>query len=211
MAAPPTKPLSLPMLPQGIAGPQLQTLVLQINDRLRRINTGVFTTVTATPGTGGGGAGGGGGMGPPPATVTAFWQGVPTGTLNGSNVTFTLPGVPVTDSLLFSINGIGQTPGIDYTLSGSTITCTVAPIATDQLFAFYSTMAMGFWQGTPSGTQNGVNPTFTLPSAPMTDSLLFWINGLFQTPGIDYTLTGSTITCTVPPISTDQLFGWFAA
>jgi hypothetical protein len=48
---------------------------------------------------------------------------------------------------------------------------------------------------TPSGTINGVNATFTLAFSPAPPSaLLLYLNGLYMTSGVDYTLSGSTIT-----------------
>jgi len=54
---------------------------------------------------------------------------------------------------------------------------------------------------TPGGVVNGVNPTFTLayPPAPST-SLILWVNGLYMTPSVDYTISGSTITFLSPSI-----------
>ena len=48
---------------------------------------------------------------------------------------------------------------------------------------------------TPAGTINGTNATFTLVAAPSpAASLLLLRNGLVQKSGVDYTLSGSTIT-----------------
>lgn len=53
---------------------------------------------------------------------------------------------------------------------------------------------------TPSGTVNGVNTVFVLPTTPNpASSLQVFYNGAYQTEGVDYTLTGSTITMTVAP------------
>ena len=46
---------------------------------------------------------------------------------------------------------------------------------------------------TPAGTLDGVNATFTLANIPSGTSLALYRNGLYQTVGFDYTLTGSTI------------------
>lgn len=58
--------------------------------------------------------------------------------------------------------------------------------------------------GTPSGVQNGVNVTFTLPSTPSANSLHLYLNGQFLTGGgVDYTLVVATITMITPPLATD--------
>ena len=55
---------------------------------------------------------------------------VPTGTINGVNLTFTLPDRPVADSLRVYADGVRQKVTADYTLSGTIITFVVAPTTT---------------------------------------------------------------------------------
>lgn len=62
----------------------------------------------------------------------------PSGAINGSNVSFTLANTPVSGSVAVYLNGLLQTAGDDYTISGSTITYAVAPIAGDVLRANYT-------------------------------------------------------------------------
>jgi len=54
---------------------------------------------------------------------------VPTGTINGSNVTFTLANTPIAGTECIFLNGLLQNVGAgnDYTISGATITFVVAP------------------------------------------------------------------------------------
>ena len=76
---------------------------------------------------------------PPSAPVYA--QEVPSGTVNGSNVTFTLAFTPVSaSSVILTLNGITliQGGGQDYTISGATITMAVAPAVAQTLYASYS-------------------------------------------------------------------------
>ncbi len=46
---------------------------------------------------------------------------------------------------------------------------------------------------TPTGAVDGTNNTLTLSNTPAGSSLMLFRNGLFLTPGLDYTLNGSTI------------------
>lgn len=66
---------------------------------------------------------------------------------------------------------------------------------------------------TPTGTQNGVNDTFTLANAPSpAASLQLYMNGqLLAAGGEDYTLSGATITYVNAkiPISTDIIRAWY--
>lgn len=64
---------------------------------------------------------------------------VPSGTINGSNQTFTLAYTPVTGSEMVFLNGQLLFPGSgnDYTISGATITAADAPISGDRLVVCY--------------------------------------------------------------------------
>lgn len=145
--------------------------------------------------------GGGGG-------VTTWTQEIPSGSINGSNTAFTLSGTPVANSLLFFWNGqMLKGGGVDYTLSGTTVTMVTTPQTGDKIIALYPTVASGTFHGeTPSGTLNGSNTSFTLSSSPDTNSLSFSWNGQILTGGgIDYTLSGTIVTMVIAPQSGDIL------
>jgi hypothetical protein len=63
---------------------------------------------------------------------------VPSGLVNGANLVFILVHTPAPSSLHLFLNGVFQTEGIDYTLSGITITFTYAPSTGDSIYAKYS-------------------------------------------------------------------------
>ena len=62
-------------------------------------------------------------------------------------------------------------------------------------------------QESPAGIQNGVNRVFTLAGPPMPGSLAMFLNGLYLTPVVDYTLVegSATVTMTSAPALTDNL------
>jgi hypothetical protein len=65
---------------------------------------------------------------------------IPSGTIDGSNVTFTLANTPVTGTIQLFKNGFLLKPTTDYSVSGSTITMVTAPSNTgysDVLLAHY--------------------------------------------------------------------------
>jgi len=108
------------------------------------------------------------------ASTTFIDAEVPSGTLDGSNASFTLANIPnPASSLALFRNGLLLTQGGDYTLSANTITFQTGaiPQPSDLLSASYrlsvSIPGVGFVdQETPSGAINGVNVTFTLSQTP---------------------------------------------
>jgi hypothetical protein len=142
--------------------------------------------------------------GPCSSTSTTFIDNeTPQGTINGSNASFVLANVPnPSASLALFRNGLLESQGVDYTLSTNAITFLTAsiPQTNDILLASYrlsvSIPGVGFVdQETPSGAINGVNTTFTLSQNPSpSTSLDAYRNGVLQTPGVDYTLSGNVIT-----------------
>lgn len=77
------------------------------------------------------------------STVTTVSGEVPSGSLNGSNVTFTAAHTPIAGTLSITYNGLTIQPIIDYTFSGTTATLVLtghfssAPISTDYLLFNY--------------------------------------------------------------------------
>jgi hypothetical protein len=63
----------------------------------------------------------------------------PSGTINGSNTTFTLANTPTSGTLKLFLNGVRQKSGAgnDYTITTNTISMTTAPISGDVLIADY--------------------------------------------------------------------------
>lgn len=62
------------------------------------------------------------------ANLTGFvFNEVPSGTINGSNVTFTITNTPTTGTFVLYIDGLAMTPTVDYSRSGTTITCVIPP------------------------------------------------------------------------------------
>lgn len=64
---------------------------------------------------------------------------VPSGTVNGSNVTFTLAATPAAGSLHLYQNGVRLKATDDYSLATATITFVTAPLTGDKLLADYTT------------------------------------------------------------------------
>lgn len=127
---------------------------------------------------------------------------VPFGTIDGNNTAFALSNAPnPSSSLTLFINGVLQTSGTDYSLASNRITFATGskPHTGDVLQASYRLGASSditFVDGAaPSGTANGTNLSFTLPSTPNpAPSLKLYKNGVLMMPNLDYTLSGAVIT-----------------
>lgn len=61
----------------------------------------------------------------------------PTGTVNGSNTAFTLPTTPGPVVMVFRNGLLQKGGGVDYTLSSTNLTFTVAPLTGDLLLVVY--------------------------------------------------------------------------
>ncbi len=129
---------------------------------------------------------------------------VPAGIKNGGNRTFTLAGTPATPGSLHVFrNGMLLKQGAGYTLLGNVITMepSETPQSTDTLEAWYRLPSAGtdtiqFAESeTPAGIIDGTNVRFTLETAPLPPaSLQMYRNGLLQKVGLDYSLSGNTVT-----------------
>lgn len=73
------------------------------------------------------------------STSNFVFDETPSGTVNGSNTTFTLANTPVAGTVQLWIEGWKLVPGAgnDFTISGTTITLTTAPLTGERLYANY--------------------------------------------------------------------------
>jgi hypothetical protein len=60
----------------------------------------------------------------------------------------------------------------------------------------------------PSGTQNGVNPSFSVAHTPIAGTLKVYRNGDLQDPNW-VTISGSSITFVAPPRAVDQIYATY--
>lgn len=74
------------------------------------------------------------------SALPSFAQETPSGTINGSNTAFTLAHTPVSStSVVVWLDGVLLLQGVDYTISGSSITATgIVPATGQSLRAYYS-------------------------------------------------------------------------
>jgi hypothetical protein len=144
---------------------------------------------------------GGSGTAPENANIGASFL---SRTYTGDDTTtsFSVTNGVTVDSIIVTENGVIQTPGVDYTVSGSALIFTVAPeqdvlIQVRELFtgpALESLAVSSF-----SETGDGTTDTFTLPNTPANIAhTIVNIDGVVQVRGVAYTLTGSDIVFAEP-------------
>jgi len=154
------------------------------------------------------GLGGGGGT-TSPVTET------PAGAVDGvidefgnitGNTEFTLSQTPVPGSVRVWLNPGRQAPGVNYTISGSTLTFFIAPLVDDIITTDYDIYLPGGRKVSneiPTGLIDGENTDFVLLHAPL--NAYPYLNQGRQLPGINFTLSGNTISFYTAPFENDTL------
>jgi hypothetical protein len=117
--------------------------------------------------------------------------------------------------VMLFVNGVKQIYGTDYTVNGNAVTYTSSTILLpeDKVEAYYFvTSRDGYVPVMQSVTISIDSQTiFTLQRVPDPTTVMFFINGIKQVFGSDYTVSGSEITYTgsIPLIVTDELESFY--
>jgi hypothetical protein len=134
---------------------------------------------------------------------------IPSGAVNGVNLTYTLAASPSPGtSLHLYANGVRLRPTTDYSVSGTGITMVSALQTGDWFYADYRSASTGNYADAeiPSGTINGSNTAFTLANTPTSGALHVYLNGVRLRPTTDYTTTGTGLTMVLVPQTGDWLY-----
>lgn len=139
-------------------------------------------------------------------------------TLNTTGLTFAQTGASgagtVTSVSVSTANGFAGSVSNATTTPAITISTTITglikgngtAISAATLGTDYLAPSSIVTRETPSGTINGSNTAFTLANTPIAGTEHVYLNGLLQEPaGEDYTISGTSITYTVAPVSGDRL------
>jgi hypothetical protein len=133
----------------------------------------------------------------PVATIT-----VDNFTGDGTTTAFTLSVTPTNiNQTIVNYNGVFQLRTSAYTISGTTLTFTEAPLNGSKIEV---TTTLGAMSGagafvTRSYTGTGSQTAYTVTSGCTVNSVIVTENGLVQTPTTDYTISGSTLTFATAP------------
>jgi len=125
----------------------------------------------------------------------------PSGTIDGTNVTFTLPSAPSpASSLMFFKNGQLLTSGslADYTLSSATVTLADPPEPDDTLSALYTyqltVKSYSINEPVTVSVANGTATVALLNSPNPPETLMLFMNGQLLDSAGDFVLSGSSVT-----------------
>ena len=147
-----------------------------------------------------------------PTTVpsnTYIFNEIPSGSIDGLNTIFSISSIPLLGTQAVYVNGILQKPIIDYTIVGSTITLTSAPLIGDYILSNYEISSGGspdfIYNEIPTGIVNGINTVFFLSVAAKPGKHSVFRNGILQKSSIDYTIVGLTLTFTSAPLLGDDI------
>ena len=123
---------------------------------------------------------------------------------NGSATAFTLTNSFTTDGAVVFYNGQHLTPTTDYSISGSTLTFTFAPVNNSEIVV--RNLGEGQIQ-IDKFTANGSTTAYTLSNIySVIDEFMVFANGSLLTPTSDYTFTSPrTVTFQYTPANNDEI------
>ncbi len=136
-----------------------------------------------------------------------YIQEIPTGVINGSNLTFTITHNIVNNTQMLFLRGLLQQPSIDYIINGNIITFITAPIVGDNIQISYipDVSTNYICREVPIGVINGSNTVYTLVHNVLSGTQMVFLRGLLQQPSIDYIISNNIITFTIAPLIGDTL------
>ena len=128
---------------------------------------------------------------------------------DGSTTAFTVTSGADVENVLVFLNGVFQRPTTDYTVSGTTLTFGTAPTNGDAITikelveganALNDTGVVRAYTGDGSTTDYAVTSTKT-----QVEEFLVFVNGVFQRPTTDFTVSSGTLTFGTAPTSGDVI------
>src|SRR6056300_1123347 len=128
---------------------------------------------------------------------------------DGSTTAFTVTSGADVENVLVFINGVYQRPTTDYTVSGTTLTFGTTPTSGDAITikelveganALNDTGVVRAYTGDGSTTDYAVTSTKT-----QVEEFLVFVNGVFQRPTTDFTVSSGTLTFGTAPTNGDAV------
>jgi len=127
---------------------------------------------------------------------------------DGSTTAYTVSSGADVENVLVFVNGVYQRPTTDYTVSGTTITFVTAPASADAITI--KELVEGANALNDTGlvrgyTGDGSTTGFTVTSGKTAEEFLVFLNGVYQRPTNEYTVSSGTLTFSTAPVSADVI------
>ena len=124
---------------------------------------------------------------------------------DGSTAAITITSGRAVNDVIVSQNGFVLVPTDDYTISGTTLTFTSAPVSGAEISVRY--LALGgsatYTNGTFTG--DGSTTTITIDSGRSVEDVIVSVNGVVFVPTDDYTISGTTLTFATAPVASAEI------
>jgi len=124
---------------------------------------------------------------------------------DGSTTTITIDSGRSVNDVMVSVNGFIFVPTDDYTISGTTLTFTVAPVSGAEISVRYLPLAGASSYTNDTATGDGSTTAFTIDSGRTVEDVMVSVNGVLFVPSDDYTISGTTLTFTTAPVSSAEI------
>jgi len=124
---------------------------------------------------------------------------------DGSTTTITIDSGRAVNDVMVSQNGFVLVPTDDYTISGTTLTFTTAPVSGAEISVRYLPLAGAGSYTNDTATGDGSTTAFTIDSGRSVEDVMVSVNGVVFVPTDDYTISGTTLTFTVAPASSAEI------
>jgi hypothetical protein len=127
---------------------------------------------------------------------------------DGSTTAFTVSSGADVENVLVFINGVYQRPTTDYTVSGTTLTFGTAPASSDAITIKELVEGANIINDTGlvrAYTGDGSTTTYNVTTGKAQEEFLVFINGVYQRPTNEYTVSSGTLTFVTAPVSADVI------
>ena len=124
---------------------------------------------------------------------------------DGSTTTITIDSGRAVNDVMVSQNGFVLVPTDDYTISGTTLTFTTAPVSGAEISVRYLPLAGASSYTNDTATGDGSTTAFTIDSGRSVEDVMVSVNGVLFVPSDDYTISGTTLTFSTAPAASAEI------
>jgi len=127
---------------------------------------------------------------------------------DGSTTAYTVSSGADVENVLVFVNGVYQRPTTDYTVSGTTLTFGTAPASADAITIKELVEGANIINDTGlvrSYTGDGSTTAFNVTTGKAQEEFLVFINGVYQRPTNEYTVSSGTLTFVTAPVNADVI------